>query len=102
MKKILSLILTVGFLLSFASTASATWVDGYYRDNGTYVSSHYRSNSNGLKYDNYGWDRNSNDYYNSSYNDYSWRQPSWRTQDDYWTGLNSYESNNDYNGYWSY
>lgn len=92
-------------ILSISLPANAGWVNGYYRSNGTYVNGYYRSDANGLKYDNYSWDYN-DDLYNDSYysNNYSsdWYQPSWETQDDYWTGLDSYDDYNDYDGYWSY
>ena len=46
---------TLILLLSlFAVTAQAqTYVDGYYRKDGTYVAPHFRSEADGYKYNNY-------------------------------------------------
>lgn len=91
-------------LFTFIGIADAGWVNGYYRSNGTYVNGYYRSDANGLKYDNYSWSYG-DDLYNNSYYDYNygsdWRTPSWQTQDDYWTGLNSYSTYNNYDGWYS-
>jgi hypothetical protein len=109
---VLGIVLVASFFAP--SQAEAGYVNGYYRSNGTYVEGYYRSDANGLKYDNYSWS-SGDDYYNDSYYDSSyssdWNTPSWQTQDDYWTGLDSYSSNNDYDGwfdngydndYWGY
>lgn len=46
-----------------ASQAFAdTFVNGYYRKDGTYVQPHYRTDSNSVKYDNYSSQGNSNPY----------------------------------------
>lgn len=64
---------------SFAEVAdAAVRVRGYYRSNGTYVQSYYRSNSNSTYYDNYSYKGNYNPYtgsygtksYSSSYKSY--------------------------------
>jgi len=103
-KVMLALILLVLTQFIFATSINAVWVNGYYRSDGTYVRGHYRSSPNGLKYDNYSWSWGS-DLYNDSYYDYGrsykWRTPSWNWQNDYWRGLNSYRSYNNYDGYWS-
>lgn len=39
-----------------------TWVNGYYKSDGTYVQGHYKSNSNGSVYDNYSTKGNTNPY----------------------------------------
>ena len=84
-------------LLFFGSSATvnAGYVSGYYKSNGTYVQSYYRSNPNGLNYDNYSY-KSYEPSYNQSYgkyDTYKWNTPSWSTQNDYYTGLNSYRSN---------
>jgi len=87
----------VGVSLFFSTrVVNAGWVNGYYRSNGTYVQGYYRSNPNGLRYDNYSY-KPSQPLYNpsyGSYNTYKWNTPSWNTQSDYYTGLNSYRSSN--------
>lgn len=50
-------------VLTFASSAFAdTWVDGYYRSDGSYVQGHYRSSPNSNSYDNYSTKGNINPY----------------------------------------
>ncbi|MFP4539932.1 MAG: hypothetical protein ACLFNN_03300 [Candidatus Paceibacterota bacterium] len=104
-KKILffaTLVFVVGYfpLTSFAYVS----VDGYYREDGTYVSPHVRSEPNGVRYDNYGYD--GDDPYNDTYNDPSyssdWDTPSWNTDPDYYRGESLYESNNSSSGVNSY
>ncbi|MBW6425744.1 hypothetical protein KX729_30595 [Rhizobium sp. XQZ8] len=53
-------------LLAGATAANAGSVDGYFRNNGTYVAPHYRSNSNGSVTDNYSYKGNSNPYSGST------------------------------------
>ena len=82
----------------------ASYVRGYTRSNGTYVQPYYRSNPNALRYDNYGY--NGGSLYNPSYTSTrnyssSWYTPSYLTQPDYFTGLNSYRSNH-YNSSYSW
>lgn len=93
------------FLSVFSSTTNAGWVNGYYRRDGIYVQGYWRSDPNGLKYDNYSWSWNE-PWYNNSYYDfgrsYNWYKPSWEWQDDYWQGLNYYDDYNDYNGWWDW
>ncbi len=104
MKKLAILVASISMLFIAAGNAKAGYVNGYFKSNGTYVDGYYRSDPNGLKYDNYSWSPG-DDLYNSSYYDYdrpsSWRTPAWETQDDYFTGLESYKSNNDYDGWFS-
>lgn len=57
MKKIMLLT----FLISSAAMAD-TYVNGYYRSNGTYVQPHYRSDSNDTKLDNWSTQGNVNPY----------------------------------------
>ena len=82
----------------------AGWVNGYWR-NGSWVDGYYRSDQNGLKYDNYSWNWD-DDWYNKSYYDYgrssNWYTPSWEWQDDYWYGLDYYNDYNDYSGWWDW
>ncbi|OON89736.1 hypothetical protein B0D78_02610 [Pyramidobacter sp. C12-8] len=61
MKKFLFIICVV---LGFAGTAFAqdTYVNGYYRKDGTYVQGHYKSPSNDYFYDNYSSSGNRNPY----------------------------------------
>ncbi|MCE9643977.1 hypothetical protein K8Q93_01905 [Candidatus Parcubacteria bacterium] len=94
MKKLLvSGVLVIGllFLNIPVSAEAAVWVDGYYKSNGTYVSGYYRSEPNGLKYDNYSWtegdDLYNDSYYDTSYDSY-WYTPSYTWDSDYYTGYN--------------
>ncbi len=48
MKKLIILALVVLSIITFLTRAYAdVWVRGYYRNNGTYVAPHYRSNPDG-------------------------------------------------------
>jgi len=98
MKKLFFLVFSAVLLFIPLSFANAAYVRGYYRSNGTYVQPHYRSNPNGLLYDNYSYKPSMPSYNNSYYkhNTYKWTTPSWNTQDDYYTGLNSYNSDWDW------
>lgn len=104
MKKILTILLIlISFFFILSPAVEAAYVRGYYRRVGTYVRPHYRSNPNGLLYDNYSW-RLGQPLYNQSYgryNTYRWNTPSWEWQSDYWFGLNSYRSYNTYRGWFS-
>jgi len=95
-KKTLNLALVI-IVLTFAciSTADAGYVKGYTKSNGTYVNGYWRSDANGLKYDNYSWTP-SQGLYNDTYGTKgsSWDTPTWYTQDDYWQGWNSYSQKN--------
>lgn len=95
MKKILFLIVLFSMTLVGINSASAGYVNGYYRSDGTYVRGYYRSNPNGLNYDNYSYKPSQSLYNNSykKYNTYKWNTPSYRTQSDYYTGYNSYLNN---------
>jgi hypothetical protein len=54
MKKVMAIVLSVIFMLSLMITSFAgSYVRGYYRSNGTYVSPYYRSASDGYRYNNY-------------------------------------------------
>jgi len=44
------------------SVQAADYVQGYFKKNGTYVAPHYRSKSDGAKYNNYSTKGNSNPY----------------------------------------
>lgn len=66
MKTLLILVM----LLSFTSIATAGYVKGYYRSNGTYVNGHYRSNPNSTVKDNYSYKGNYNPYTRESGTDY--------------------------------
>ena len=60
-----------------------TYVNGYYRSNGTYVAPHYRSSPNNTVTDNWSYKGNTNPYTGE-------------------TGSNSYDSYNSYGSYSSY
>ena len=84
------------FLIVPISVDASVWVDGYYRSDGTYVSGHFRSEPNGLKYDNYSWsygDDLYNDSYYSSGHGSNWYTPSYTWDADYYSG---YSYNNTY------
>lgn len=87
------------------SVASAGWVNGYSKSDGTYVNGYWRSDPNGLKYDNYSFDGDWSDAFNDSYyaptKNYSsdWYTPAWVTQDDYYVGKSFFDSRNSYTTY---
>lgn len=88
-----------------AVDVKAGWVEGYYKNDGVYVNGYWRSDPNGLKYDNYSFDGDWSDAFNDSYysssKSYSsdWYTPSWVTQDDYSVGKSFYDSRNSYSTY---
>lgn len=58
-----SVLCAVAFVSCFVGTASAdTYVNGYYRNDGTYVQPHYRSSPNSSEYDNWSTKGNVNPY----------------------------------------
>ena len=65
------------FLLAFSFNVLAdVYVQGYYRDNGTYVAPHYRSSPNSSQFDNWSSQGNQNPYtgqkgYKNPYNQYN-------------------------------
>src|SRR4051812_4307797 len=90
------IILAISFLLllGMATRANAyVSVRGYYRSNGTYVKPYVRSDPNGVKYDNYGYNP-SQGLYNSTYGTRgsTWDTPSYITDPDYYTGKAIYDS----------
>jgi len=101
MKKLLVLLfafLSLTFLAGSLGQVQAGYVSGYFKSNGTYVQPYYRSNNNGLLYDNYSY-KSYQPLYNSSYykyNTYKWTTPSYVTQPNYYYGLNSYNSYHSY------
>jgi hypothetical protein len=63
MKQILTILFLFTFLFSFAQTNSNhVYVSGYYRSNGTYVKSHYRTAPNSTNRDNFSTRGNTNPY----------------------------------------
>lgn len=94
MKKIFFLTLLFSIMFIAIDDVNAGYVNGYYRNDGAYVQPHYRSNPNGLNYDNYSY-RSGDSLYNNSYrkyDTYNWNTPSYNTQRDYYTGYNYYNS----------
>ena len=60
MKKV---VLTLAIAMaSIASSFAQTWVEGYTRSNGTYVSGYYKTESNNTNWDNYSTSGNSNPF----------------------------------------
>lgn len=58
-------ILTIAIVISSVGSSGLfadTHVNGYYRNNGTYVQPHYRSDSNSTKLDNWSTQGNTNPY----------------------------------------
>jgi hypothetical protein len=56
-------ILATAIVLVSAGAASAdTYVNGYYRNNGTYVAPHYRTSPDNSRLNNYGAQGNTNPY----------------------------------------
>ena len=60
MKKLILTIILTFFTIS--SVLADTWVSGYTRSDGTYVSGHYRSDPNSYKSDNWSTKGNVNPY----------------------------------------
>lgn len=60
MKKIVLLAFLSSIFTSFSF--ADTYVNGYYKKDGTYVAPHYRSSPNGSTYDNYSTRGNTNPY----------------------------------------
>ena len=69
MKKII-LILLLCFLFTNFAIASDVYVNGYYRQNGTYVSPYIRSSPDSYTWNNYGQSKNSDGFrqYSNDYN----------------------------------
>lgn len=60
--KVRVLILSIGLALFGANAFADTYVQGYFKKDGTYVAPHYRSNPNHTKYDNWSTEGNYNPY----------------------------------------
>lgn len=56
------ILITSLFFLSVSTASADTYVNGYYRKDGTYVKPHYRSDPNGSKMDNWSTKGNVNPY----------------------------------------
>lgn len=77
------LIITLCLFVAGSAALADTYVNGYYRSNGTYVKPHYRTYSDGYTYNNYSYRGNYNPHtgnygtksysnsYGSSYNYYN-------------------------------
>jgi len=70
MKKLTALIVLGLFLTAIGGDAYAGWVNGYYRNDGTYVRGHYRSNPDRFKWNNYGPSKNDPELINPYSRDY--------------------------------
>ena len=91
MKRLIMLVIAMLAIVSMALPVSAsTYVRGYYRSNGTYVSPHYRSSPNSNFYDN--WSTQGN------YNPYTGSQ-GYRTTPSYNYNPYNYNYNYNYNPY---
>ena len=96
-------------VFSTVSIASAEWVNGYFRKDGTYVNGYYRTDRNNTVYDNLSYDGDSGynsrsksyddyfkqkSYYNDSYNTYDNSYPSvdsgYKQRQDYLDSLRGY------------
>ena len=64
MKKYLLILVISLFAFTNISAHADTYVNGYYKSNGTYVQGHYRSSPNSNKKDNYSTYGNTNPYTN--------------------------------------
>lgn len=63
MKKIVSALIMMLTMLSMTSVfASDVWVNGYHRNDGTYVEGHHRSSPDNRKDNNYNYPGNKNPY----------------------------------------
>ncbi|PZM86328.1 hypothetical protein DLH72_01165 [Candidatus Gracilibacteria bacterium] len=102
MKKLFTLIVSIMILLGTSIEAFAdTWVNGYYKKNGTYVQGHWRSDRNGSKYDNWSTKGNYNPYTGKAgthkvdgYSNYNYYTPSYNSYNNYNSYTPSY-----YNSY---
>lgn len=78
-----------------AACYGSTYVNGYYRSNGTYVSGHYRTCPNNSIYDNYSYSGNYNPY-TGQYGTRRYSPPDYG-----WSSSWSNRSNRGYNYTWS-
>jgi len=53
-------IVLIGLIFVINISSAQTWVNGYYKSNGTYVTGHYRTNPDGNPYNNYSYPGNYN------------------------------------------
>ncbi len=97
MKK--TILLTI-VLFAAMGTFAQTYVNGYYKSNGTYVESHYRSSPNNTKLDNWSTYGNVNPYTGAvgtrTYTDYN----NYGSKNNSYYSYPSYNSNN-YNSLYS-
>jgi len=83
----LKMFVFIVFLLGLPFITQAGYVNGYFKNNGTYVPGYYRSNPNAYKYNNHSFE--GGDLFNASYyyptKNYSdgWYSPSYVTKSNY-------------------
>lgn len=76
-------------LVGGSSALADTWVNGYSRDDGTYVQGHFRSDPNQYRFDNYSARGNTNPYTGErGYQRHEFTSPP-AYNDSYGSGLNS-------------
>jgi hypothetical protein len=104
-------LVVVGFLLiGSVQLFGDVWVNGYYRSDGTYVQSHYRSNPDNTITNNWSYPGNTNPHtgktansYNSNYwdnNNYGIYEDYYGTDEDYYgTYEDYYGTDEDYYGW---
>ena len=66
----------LGIAISIPTLSIAEWVNGYYKNNGTYVEGYNRSNRNNTVRDNYSYDGNTNPYTGSTGTNKYYNNPS--------------------------
>jgi hypothetical protein len=60
MKRVVMILVIFASLVLISQAMAQTYVDGYYRSNGTYVAPHYRSSPNSTTQDNWSTKGNTN------------------------------------------
>jgi len=55
MKKLIATIAATATILMSMNASALVHVNGYYKSNGTYVAPHYRTNPDGIKWNNFSY-----------------------------------------------